>query len=879
MALEIASRACFLHGEVLIPSLTFVATAHSLQWQGIRPVFVDVDPQTWLIDPARIEEQITPNTTGIIGVHLWGRPCDIEALEEVAQRNRLKLLFDAAHAFGVSHRGRPIGGFGSAEVFSFHATKVINTFEGGAVATNDDEIAERVKLMQNFGFSGRDNVVYLGTNGKMSEISAAMGLSALDQLDGFIETNRKNYSTYKECLDSVPGVRIVPYDEQERNNYQYVVIEIDSTITRIQRDRLLEILEAENVIARRYFFPGCHRMEPYKSYQPHVHFLVPNTERILERVLTLPNGLQLGLDGAKRISELIQFVIANALQIQSACSFPKTEIPPEVPSPEQIVEIEILTQHPRISVEMGCFNFEKYVGEAIESILEQTLQPFEFLVSDDCSKDRSWEIIDGYAKRYPRLIRAYRHEQNIGMLKNGIFRKDKVRGDLLSPIDGDDRWLPRKLELEWAALKRNPQAKIAYSNVYTIDVNGERNGIWYDGSGSEPPSGDVFKEVFAKRFFNKNRNAFRNQLIYFSCMQEVGYRETNPDLIHTDWDRKIRWTAKYPVAYSGFPLVEYRLHAGGINGLKYNGLFRSTRYVINKNIHLLDRLSPEESEWVKSQHRTLLLSLRDSEERRVRDQSDTEVSVTPIVVNGLPGTGLELVTQLLSAIPGYTPTTLHFGEGMGADARRDGVVSSYRAPMGIDMPKMVPVSFLEKCLERMEPGDVATGHIPYSADVEALLLQFGVRMLILSKDPGEIVCAHARLLANLRKHPLHRLYSSLAVDERIKKSIVGVDQPGEELLSFEKRLKLLEPWQNRFIAITVQFRNLAGGSSPCAVEAQSREICDVVRFLGIKVDDKTIGRIQQQLLEHRRSSKVEFDSENGYVMNAVHRALLEGMSC
>ena len=131
----------------------------------------------------------------------------------------------------------------------------------------------------------------------------------------------------------------------------------------------------------------------------------------------------------------------------------------------------------------------------------------------------------------------------------------------------------------------------------------------------------------------------------------------------------------------------------------------------------------------------------------------------------------------------------------------------------------------------------------------------------------------------MRKHPLHRLYSSLAVDERIKKSIVGVDQPGEELLSFEKRLKLLEPWQNRFIAITVQFRNLAGGSSPCAVEAQSREICDVVRFLGIKVDDKTIGRIQQQLLEHRRSSKVEFDSENGYVMNAVHRALLEGMSC
>ena len=183
VALEIAARALGLTGEVIVPAFTFVATAHALQWQEITPVFCDVDPATHLLDPARVEAMITPRTSGIVGVHVWGQACNVEALAEIAQRRGLRLIYDAAHAFACSHGGQMIGNFGDAEVFSFHGTKFFNTFEGGAVATNDDDLAQRIRLMTNFGFTGFDTVVTIGINGKMSEVSAAMGLTGLESLD------------------------------------------------------------------------------------------------------------------------------------------------------------------------------------------------------------------------------------------------------------------------------------------------------------------------------------------------------------------------------------------------------------------------------------------------------------------------------------------------------------------------------------------------------------------------------------------------------------------------------------------------------------------------------------------------------------------------
>jgi len=315
IALEITIRALGMSGEVIVPSFTFIATPHSLQWQQITPVFCDIDPRTHSIDPDRVEELITPRTTGIIGVHVWGRPCDTGRLEEISRRRNLRLLFDAAHAFSCSHGGRMIGGFGDAEVFSFHATKFFNTFEGGAVTTNNDELATRIRLMKNFGFSGYDNVIYIGTNGKMSEISAAMGLTSLDHLDEFIDVNRSNYQAYSVGLAGLPGVRLFPFEGTDRYNYQYVVLEIDPQVAGIGRDTLLKVFHAENIMARKYFYPGCHRMEPYRSYFPHADLLLPETEGLVCRVMLLPTGTAVSGNDVVRITELLKYVLHNGREI------------------------------------------------------------------------------------------------------------------------------------------------------------------------------------------------------------------------------------------------------------------------------------------------------------------------------------------------------------------------------------------------------------------------------------------------------------------------------------------------------------------------------------------------------------------------------------
>ncbi|MGA1868183.1 MAG: aminotransferase class I/II-fold pyridoxal phosphate-dependent enzyme [bacterium] len=312
VALEIAIRALGLTGEVIVPSFTFIATAHALQWQGITPIFCDISLHNYTIDPCMVEKMVTPRTSGIIGVHLWGRSCDIEALTHIAKKHNISLIFDAAHAFACSHKGHLIGGFGDAEIFSFHATKFLNTFEGGAVMTNNDELAEKIRLMKNFGFQGKDNVIHIGVNGKMSEISAAMGLSSLECIEEFIMANYRNYKYYYQELERIPGIRLVSYDDRERFNYQYIVLIIDEEVTGISRDRLVEILHAENIIARRYFYPGCHKMEPYRSYSPHAGMMLPNTEKFVHKVLILPTGPTIDQDHIKRICTILRVAIENS---------------------------------------------------------------------------------------------------------------------------------------------------------------------------------------------------------------------------------------------------------------------------------------------------------------------------------------------------------------------------------------------------------------------------------------------------------------------------------------------------------------------------------------------------------------------------------------
>lgn len=318
VALEIAIRATGMSGEVIVPSLTFIATAHALQWQEIRPVFCDIDPATCTIDPERVRELITPRTSGIIGVHLWGRACDTEALAAIARQYRLSLLYDAAHALGCSAAGgRMIGGFGDAEVFSFHATKFVNSFEGGAVATNNGELAQRIRLMKNFGFSGYDNVIYPGTNGKMPEVSAAMGITSLESLDDFVAANKRNFDIYAEQLAGVPGLKLLPYSEDARNNYQYVVALLDSEVAGTARDNLIEVLHRENIMARRYFYPGCHRMEPYRSLQPHAGLLLPETERLVRQTVVLPTGTSIEPEDIHEITDVLRCALANAAALNS----------------------------------------------------------------------------------------------------------------------------------------------------------------------------------------------------------------------------------------------------------------------------------------------------------------------------------------------------------------------------------------------------------------------------------------------------------------------------------------------------------------------------------------------------------------------------------
>lgn len=312
VALEIVTRALGMQGEVIVPSFTFAATAHALQWQAITPVFCDVDPATHNLDPAMVEAMITPRTTGIMGVHVWGRGCAVEELTAIAERRNLALIFDAAHAFGCTYGGVPIGGFGAAEVFSFHATKFLNSLEGGAIVTNDDALAEKIRLMRNFGFADYDDVSYVGTNGKMNEFSAAMGLTSLEMFDELVEVNERNYKAYVESLAEVPGVQVVRYNPAERLNYQYVVLEIEQATAGLSRDDLRDVLWAEQILARRYFYPGCHRMEPYRSYFPHAGLLLPHTEALTERVLSLPSGTAVGPAEIARCCRIMQLAVEHS---------------------------------------------------------------------------------------------------------------------------------------------------------------------------------------------------------------------------------------------------------------------------------------------------------------------------------------------------------------------------------------------------------------------------------------------------------------------------------------------------------------------------------------------------------------------------------------
>jgi dTDP-4-amino-4,6-dideoxygalactose transaminase len=313
IALQLLLRARGVAGDVIVPAFTFVATVHALQWLGLTPIFADIDAATHQVDPRSIAARFTSRTDAILGVHLWGSACDADALHALAADQRVALLFDAAHAFASSHRGRMIGGCGDAEAFSFHATKFFHTVEGGAVTTNDGDLAARVRLMRDHGFRGPDTVVGLGVNGKMSEICAAVGLALLEDVDQLIALNKAHHARYAGALAEMPGVRILSHDDG--SNHQYVVAEIDQRAG-IERDTLLRVLHAERVRARRYFYPGAHRMQPYASRPADARVALPRTDAACARVLCFPTGAAVSGDDIDRICDLVRFAAAHGAEIQ-----------------------------------------------------------------------------------------------------------------------------------------------------------------------------------------------------------------------------------------------------------------------------------------------------------------------------------------------------------------------------------------------------------------------------------------------------------------------------------------------------------------------------------------------------------------------------------
>lgn len=291
IGLQLVAKALGLTGEVIVPSFTFIATAHALSWIGLTPVFCDIDRHTWCINPERVERLITEKASAILGVHLFGRPCDHARLSKIARAHELQLFYDAAHAFGCGG----IGGLGEAEVFSFHATKCINSFEGGMITTNHQVLAERLRLMRNFGFEDEDLVVSLGINGKMSEVHAAMGLASLAQFQDVVLVNRQNFGVYRTCLTDVLDVTL----HYPGDNYQYIVLEVYG-----DRDGLYEALRSEGVLARRYFNPGCHKSFPYAFAWSGRQMTV--TDYLSAHVLCLPTGMSVTYEDIERICGIIR---------------------------------------------------------------------------------------------------------------------------------------------------------------------------------------------------------------------------------------------------------------------------------------------------------------------------------------------------------------------------------------------------------------------------------------------------------------------------------------------------------------------------------------------------------------------------------------------
>ncbi len=300
-----ALQALRVNGEVITTPYSFVATTHSLWWNGIKPVFVDIDPATCNLDPAKIEAAITPRTTAIMPVHCYGKPCDTKAIQAIADKYGLKVIYDAAHAFGVEVDGESLLNAGDLSTLSFHATKVYNTVEGGALIMHDEQTKKRIDYLKNFGFAGETEVVAPGINSKMDEVRAAYGLLNLKQVDAAIEARRRVAVRYREALRDVPGITFFDDMPGVRHNYSYFPVFVDAEQYGMTRDELYFKMREHNVWGRRYFYPLISTFSTYRGLESATKENLPVATRIAEQVICLPMHHELSEDDVERVLGLI----------------------------------------------------------------------------------------------------------------------------------------------------------------------------------------------------------------------------------------------------------------------------------------------------------------------------------------------------------------------------------------------------------------------------------------------------------------------------------------------------------------------------------------------------------------------------------------------
>lgn len=307
-ALLLGLKALNLTGEVITTPFTFPATVQTLDWNNLTPVFCDIDPNTYTLDAAKIESLITEKTTAILGVHTFGNPCDVEQIQLIANKYKLKIIYDGAHAFGTNINDHPIGKFGDMTMFSFHATKLFNTVEGGGLTYNDESLGEKLNLLKNFGIANPEEVVLSGLNAKLNEIQSVIGLEVLKLVEAEREKRHEIKRAYEQNLAEVPGIKVLTNLEGDNSSYQYFVIQIEEDLYGKSRDWLHEKLKEYNVFTRKYFYPICSDFHWYEHLESARKENLPFAQKAVTQLLAMPFYGELRIDSVEKICEVIRSI-------------------------------------------------------------------------------------------------------------------------------------------------------------------------------------------------------------------------------------------------------------------------------------------------------------------------------------------------------------------------------------------------------------------------------------------------------------------------------------------------------------------------------------------------------------------------------------------